>query len=167
MSAIQNTKNCTLCGKPVGSDHYASVASRHRGCHKAAARKNRADNLERVQKYDRDRFQNDPARRAKQLASMRANYDLQAAIEANRKYREKNKEKLIAHCAINNAIRDGRVTAKTECEICNEVASHAHHHDYSKPLDVWWLCGECHRYLHRLLRSVARKSITTLSIKEK
>ncbi len=35
------------------------------------------------------------------------------------------------------------------CEKCKEQpAKCAHHHDYSKPLDVVWLCPTCHNRIH-------------------
>jgi hypothetical protein len=34
------------------------------------------------------------------------------------------------------------------CEKCGYHKSQAHHHDYSKPLDVNWLCFACHRKEH-------------------
>ncbi len=35
------------------------------------------------------------------------------------------------------------------CEICDESDSDAHHPDYSKPLEVVWLCRKHHLALHK------------------
>lgn len=34
------------------------------------------------------------------------------------------------------------------CAICGGPGKHRHHHDYSKPEDVTWLCITCHRREH-------------------
>ncbi len=36
------------------------------------------------------------------------------------------------------------------CEVCGDVETHAHHADYSKPLDVRWLCAKHHKELHHV-----------------
>lgn len=39
------------------------------------------------------------------------------------------------------------------CKKCGSTEkTHGHHEDYSKPLDVVWLCPPCHRELHRQKR---------------
>lgn len=35
------------------------------------------------------------------------------------------------------------------CEACGAVGGQRHHHDYSRPLDIRWLCDPCHRAEHR------------------
>jgi hypothetical protein len=35
------------------------------------------------------------------------------------------------------------------CLVCGDTKSHAHHEDYTKPLDVVWLCMTHHRFIHR------------------
>lgn len=45
---------------------------------------------------------------------------------------------------VNNAIRSGRLV-KQPCIICGSLLSEAHHADYSKPLEVEWLCRKHHR----------------------
>lgn len=45
------------------------------------------------------------------------------------------------------AIRSAQIT-RLPCEVCGESESEAHHHDYSKPLDVQWLCKKHHREKH-------------------
>ncbi len=35
------------------------------------------------------------------------------------------------------------------CEVCNSLISQAHHFDYSKPLEVIWLCSKHHGERHR------------------
>lgn len=57
-----------------------------------------------------------------------------------------NKIKAKAHYKVYNAIRIGKLFRKP-CEKCNDPLSVAHHDDYSKPLDVRWLCN-FHHYEH-------------------
>ena len=65
---------------------------------------------------------------------------------AKRRWKEKNPDKRRAHQAINNAIRDGKAQ-REGCLFCDEKAQ-AHHHDYTKPLDVTWLCPRHHKIAH-------------------
>lgn len=53
---------------------------------------------------------------------------------------------------VRRALRDGRLT-QLPCEVagCGDPNSEAHHDDYSKPLEVTWLCFEHHKELHRLV----------------
>ena len=36
------------------------------------------------------------------------------------------------------------------CELCSNNKTEAHHSDYTKPLEVKWLCRTCHLNLHRI-----------------
>lgn len=58
-------------------------------------------------------------------------------------------EKLRARKRVNKARKSGRLQPQP-CEKCGAPASlsEAHHTDYAKPLDVHWLCAECHRAEH-------------------
>ncbi len=55
-------------------------------------------------------------------------------------------EKVKAREIVSNAIRDGRL--KRELCHCGKYG-HAHHEDYSNPLEVIWLCTTHHKELHR------------------
>jgi hypothetical protein len=47
---------------------------------------------------------------------------------------------------VSNAVRDGRLDRPNRCSRCNEKGRiEGHHEDYSKPLEVIWLCTLCHR----------------------
>jgi len=65
------------------------------------------------------------------------------------KYIQENKAAYVARYKLSNAVRDGRVK-RLPCEFCGDEKVHAHHDDYSKPLDVIWLCPKCHRRLHAM-----------------
>jgi hypothetical protein len=65
-------------------------------------------------------------------------------------YREKwlfeNPEKRKAHIEVRNALNSGKIH-RHPCCICGNKAQ-AHHEDYSKPLDIIWLCPKHHGERH-------------------
>jgi DNA-binding CsgD family transcriptional regulator len=68
--------------------------------------------------------------------------------ELARAYRARNREKTTAQNRLNYAIKAGRMV-RGSCEVCGtDEKVHAHHHDYTKPLDVKWLCFQCHKASH-------------------
>jgi hypothetical protein len=71
------------------------------------------------------------------------------------RWQSANKHKRKAHHAVNNAVRDKRFT-KQPCEFCGSNDTQAHHDDYSKPLEVRWLCIPHHAQVHRELNRQRR-----------
>lgn len=54
-----------------------------------------------------------------------------------------------AHALVTRAIKEGRLVRPQRCEKCGKRRKTvAHHEDYSKPLEVKWLCYSCHRSWH-------------------
>jgi ribosomal protein L44E len=55
-----------------------------------------------------------------------------------------------AQLAVWNATLTGRLIRPDNCSACgsSEWPIQAHHEDYSRPLDVQWLCTRCHGRLH-------------------
>ena len=129
-------KTCFKCNKPKElSEFYrhATMGDGHlnkcKECAKRDVREHRRDN-ESVREYDRSRGS-------------------RCSAEALREYRAKYPVKYKAHCALSNAVRDGRITKPMACEDCNSTfAIHGHHDDYSKPLEIRWLCAKCHHRWH-------------------
>jgi hypothetical protein len=55
-----------------------------------------------------------------------------------------------ARFAVAAAVRSGRLVPPRECGRRRRTRKlNAHHADYSRPLDVEWLCTECHGREHR------------------
>lgn len=69
----------------------------------------------------------------------------------NRKWQSKNPEKRAAHKAVEAALTNGDLQ-KAGCHFCAATDTCAHHHDYSKPLSVTWLCHSCHTKFHAMER---------------
>lgn len=70
------------------------------------------------------------------------------ALEASRRMQVLYPEKYKARYECRQAIRSGKLI-KQPCEVCGEAKVEAHHDDYSKPLDVRWLCKKHHSLHHR------------------
>ncbi len=63
-------------------------------------------------------------------------------------WQEKNKVRRAAHVILGNAIRNKTVIPQP-CWECGKKAE-AHHPDYSRPLDVVWLCKKHHLEVHSI-----------------
>lgn len=130
-------KVCIKCGelKPL-SDFYKhrQMADGHlnkcKECTKKDVRKNRKNNIEYYRKYDRDRGNRQDK-------------------EYIKEYKKKFPNKYKAHTIVNNMIRDKKLFHEP-CEVCGSTENvHAHHDDYSKPLNVRWLCAAHHSQWHK------------------
>lgn len=51
---------------------------------------------------------------------------------------------------LEKALQYGRMARPDHCENCNTICKpQGHHNDYSKPLEVEWLCVPCHTKHHK------------------
>ena len=88
-------------------------------------------------------------KRSKQAKERRQTKEGKAIVlKAVRKYQEKYPEKHAARAAVKRALKDGRLV-RMPCEECGEKVTHGHHPDYSKQLEVKWLCIKHHYEQHR------------------
>jgi hypothetical protein len=147
-------KTCFKCNveKPV-TDFYVHPQmgdgrlNKCKECTKRDVAENYRKNAEYYKEYERKRNV------LPHRVSARREYEsTEAGREAMRRSRERYLErypdKRAAHILTGNAIRNGRLL-RQPCEVCGETESvQAHHDDYSKPLDVRWLCFKHHMEHH-------------------
>lgn len=74
-----------------------------------------------------------------------------------RRYRIKNPEKYAAHAEVAHALKIGLLKKKSCCK-CGNQKTGAHHEDYSKPLDVVWLCDKHHKARHVEINDARRRA---------
>lgn len=85
----------------------------------------------------------------------RNNTDRGRALSSERSKRARakpeNKVKGIARSVISQALKAGTLIRPNTCSNCNVTCKpEAHHTDYTKPLDITWLCKKCHENTHHL-----------------
>jgi len=141
-------RRCKLCASRLSTLRKGPEKCREEG------RRNYARHREERNISDRRRYYDDPVRREFNIESARK----RAATPKGRmqgtqrckRWRAENPEKYKAQTAVGNAVRDGKL-ARGACVECGEAEMVVgHHHDYSKPLDVIWMCRTCHGVEHRI-----------------
>jgi hypothetical protein len=146
------SKTCRTCGHelPIAEFYrHPKMLDGHlnncRLCVRARVAKHREANLDSIRQYDRMR-----GRTEHRLAKVRNRSKQPGVKERYRAFSKgwaaANQDKRKAEQAVNNAVRDGRMTKKP-CW-CGQPAE-GHHYDYTKPLDVIWLCNRHHSLVHR------------------
>lgn len=67
-----------------------------------------------------------------------------------KRHQEKHRDKYLARQWVRRAVARGKIIKPKNCQICNIEASRieGHHEDYSKRLEVLWLCVDCHKKIH-------------------
>jgi hypothetical protein len=74
------------------------------------------------------------------------------AVRKNRmdNYRKNHPIRDRARYLVSYEIKCGRLIRPEVCSCCNaECKPHGHHDNYTKPLDVTWLCEPCHKQWHK------------------
>ena len=124
-------------------------------CTKNRVGKHRQDNIDRIKEYDRnrpnkkERVEKVRQRRDWLKVNDRQKYQVQI-VAPKKKWDKNNPEKKRAQTILNNAVRDKRIIKPIYCSICEKKTRlHGHHDDYSKPLDVEWMCAICHKTFHK------------------
>ncbi len=118
-------------------------------CTKKDSNKNREDNLDYYLEYDKKRA-NLPHRLAQRKEYKKTDAGKITRGRALRKWEKNNRHKKNAHMKVQRAIIKGTVI-RQPC-FCGKKAE-AHHEDYSKPLDVVWLCDFHHKERHKEIRN--------------
>lgn len=79
-------------------------------------------------------------------------------VETTKRMIKKYPEKWDARAKVSYAVKTGKLIRPSSCERCKTVTKiQGHHEDYSKPLEVMWLCKKCHVDRHYEI-----KRLTTL-----
>lgn len=80
--------------------------------------------------------------------------DAYKAVVKRQEKRHYSKGQIQARWAVKHAIRTGKIN-KHPCRECGNLDRvHAHHEDYSKPLEVIWFCPGHHQARHKYLKSI-------------
>lgn len=98
----------------------------------------------------RDRNRENESRRQKRREYKKTEAGKQAHKRAMDAYHKRYPMKYASHVITGNAIRDGKLIQASECSVCKSTEKiEGHHDDYTKPLEVRWLCESCHKEWHR------------------
>ena len=142
-------QQCKQCGATAETARfYVSNNSKCAECIKAGVRANRRANLEYYQEYDRKRAWHPHRVAARKVYQAKNGYSTGPVAAAKR----------AAHVLLGRAVRSKRVLKPTLCEACGlPERLDGHHYDYTKPLEVVWLCKPCHGQVHRYENERARQ----------
>ena len=141
---------CKVCGATKSADEfYKSNRSTCKECVKSQSKEYRQKNSEYYREYDKRRYQENPMVRERQRRYQQTEAGRASMHESRRKWVQQNPEKRAAHVILNNRLRNGQINKPDNCEDCGSGGRiHGHHHDYTRPLDVEWLCASCHAKRH-------------------
>ena len=150
------SKTCTRCGirKQLPDFHKDRTAKdglqlRCKDCAKIYYETHRKNRLSyskayhKAHKKDRTNYQK---AHKKELAEWRRSpKGREIRKRADTKYHLKHPERRIALGVVCYVVKIGKLKRSVFCEECGLPAkTEGHHPDYSKPLDVVWLCKKCH-----------------------
>ena len=150
-------KTCFKCSRSLPATEFYRHPQMDNGrlgkckeCTKRDARGNREKRIDYYRAYDRARGSRQSSERAREL--YRANPEPRR--EAKRRWAAKNPLQRRATTAVGNALRDGKLH-RAPCEVCGTSDNvQGHHDDYSRPLDVRWLCVTHHAEHHKQQRGL-------------
>lgn len=140
---------CKVCGKnETEAEFYSSITTHCKEHWRERVRQNRSENADYYREFDRNRA-NLPHRVDARYKYQKTEAYKESHAKSMSRYRNSHPDRYKARNAVGNAVRDGKLI-RLPCFVCGEKA-HAHHPDYSRPLDVVWLCQKHHKEAHALV----------------
>lgn len=151
-------KSCKTCGLPKDISGYYKATRTLDGlrgscidCEKEKMRQRYLANKDSYKKAAEKYRQSEKGKLVHKEASSRFRKTEKGKLSVTRSrntFRLRFPEKHAAHIRLNNAVASGKIQ-KLPCAVCGSTFKvQGHHHDYSKPLDVDWLCQEHHKEKH-------------------
>jgi hypothetical protein len=135
-------KTCSKCGaeKPATDEFFRHEKRAHGPQLRAQCRRcDVADQLRR----DATRVIDPKARAQWTRHYYEAHPEMMA--EKRARYRDAHPDRNRAVSSLGSAVRRGKVSKPIHCERCgSDRPLQGHHEDYTRPLDVEWLCSSCH-----------------------
>lgn len=111
--------------------------------------------------YNKARYASDPVRFKEGVRKYREG-NLENVFATRMEMCKKNPSHKNANMAVDYAVKLGYLDKPDHCLGCGCPSSEsrvtAHHHDYSKPLEVVWVCSRCHKQLDANRREREGKS---------
>lgn len=151
-------KKCFKCReiKPLGEFYaHPQMPDGHLNKCKTCAKRDRSENYRARKDYYKahDRKRNKQPHRRSYIARnnqrLRQEYP-ERYKEYRRREKQRHPERHQARTILGNAVRDGKIH-RQPCAICGTTENvHGHHPDYSRPLNVVWLCATHHGEEHQV-----------------
>ena len=163
---------CKECNRKISREYYAKNREKANQKRKQLYHDNREKFLESAKKrYQENRekirerankYNKTPERREKNRKYTLA-YSKKNREKISKKvldYKRKNPEKSKAHQYVLWGLKLEVLKRPEECADCLRILKvEAHHEDYSKPLEVVWLCRLCHMHRHNKLMDINPKAL--------
>lgn len=129
-------KICNICNISKDNEHFYQGHARCKDCYIQLVKEHRLKNREHYVKYDNQRA--------------KLPHRIENAKKVIARWNVNHPERRKANILLCNAVRDGRAI-KQPCFVCGDLIVDGHHCDYSRPLDVVWLCKHHHKLTHAML----------------
>ena len=124
---------CEFYRHPQMSDGHLNKCKE---CTRADVQDNRSENVDYYKNYDRKRYDSGGSRGSPTSESIK---------RGRKRWSDSHRKERNAHLRLHRAIECGAVVRPPVCSGCGKRRMvDGHHSDYSKPLEVTWLCKECH-----------------------
>ena len=142
-------KQCFKCHETKSiSEFYAhpAMSDGHLGKCKTCAKRDVSERIDRLRSSPKWMASERERCRIKQARYRMLGTAAPATKESREKWEVKNGHKRKAEQMASNAQKRGLLKKPDDCQNCGAsgVELEKHHPDYSKPLEVQWLCTKCH-----------------------
>lgn len=143
-TSMNGAKKCAGCGRVLKIDGFG-YKDKKKGIRQSICR-------ECFSAYNRKRYQENKEKIRERVKSHRDNHP-ELELDTRLKSCAKNPSKKNAYMAVDAALRSGVLEKPEKCSGCGSRGRlSAHHYDYSKPLDVIWVCRKCHYAVDEIKR---------------